>query len=354
MTQPAGAITDPARRPQKSRWRRTWRWLKRLLLAGFFVLLGVLLVSQARHILWNDVLTALHDFPARKLWTAAAFAGFAHLIYASYDLLGRAWTRHRLGRGKVLAITFVTYAFNLNLGTLIGGFALRYRLYSRFGLGMDDITRVLGLAVMSNWLGYLVLGGTVFAFGVVLPPAGWPIDMLGVRWLGIALLLVAAAYVLSCACLRRRDWWVRGHHVAVPPLRLALQQLALSCAHWLSVSAILYMLLQPGLPYAVVLSTLLIAAVAGVIVHVPAGLGVIEAVFIALLGARVPAGQLIAALLVFRALFYLVPLALATAMFVALEARAKRDSQAAIDPVAPKASHADAGTLLADHGHPAS
>ena len=71
------------------------------------------------------------------------------------------------------------------------------------------------------------------------------------------------------------------------------------------------------------LSVLLIAAVAGVITHVPAGLGVLEAVFVALLSHQVPKGELLGALLAYRAVYYLGPLVLATAAYLLVEARAK-------------------------------
>jgi uncharacterized membrane protein YbhN (UPF0104 family) len=132
---------------------------------------------------------------------------------------------------------------------------------------------------------------------------------------------------------------VRGHDIALPPARLALLQMMLSCLHWSVVGAVLYVLLQARLPYATVLATLLVAAVAGVIAHIPAGLGVLEAVFIALLGTQVPQGHLLAVLLAYRALYYLAPLLLACAAFVALEARAK-------------ARPAAAGTRLAEPSHP--
>ena len=73
---------------------------------------------------------------------------------------------------------------------------------------------------------------------------------------------------------------------------------------------------------------LLIAAIAGVILHIPAGLGVTEAVFIALLSHRVPEGQLLAALLTYRAIYYIAPLLLAATLYVLVEARARRTAAA--------------------------
>jgi uncharacterized membrane protein YbhN (UPF0104 family) len=83
-----------------------------------------------------------------------------------------------------------------------------------------------------------------------------------------------------------------------------------------------YVLLRGHIDYGSVLGTLLVAAVAGVITHIPAGLGVLEAVFVALLGSRLDTHTLLAALLAYRALYYLVPLLLATGVYFSLERRA--------------------------------
>ena len=66
------------------------------------------------------------------------------------------------------------------------------------------------------------------------------------------------------------------------------------------------------------------AAVAGVITHVPAGLGVLEAVFVTMLSSRLPAAQLLAGLLAYRAVYYLLPLAVAAALFAHVEWRRER------------------------------
>jgi uncharacterized membrane protein YbhN (UPF0104 family) len=89
-------------------------------------------------------------------------------------------------------------------------------------------------------------------------------------------------------------------------------------------------LLQGRIEYATVLSVLLIAAVAGVITHVPAGLGVLEAVFVALLSQRIAPDTLLAALLAYRAIYYLAPLAAAAALFLVLD----RQERAPVEPVA--------------------
>ncbi|MBC7958086.1 MAG: UPF0104 family protein [Cytophagales bacterium] len=302
--------------------KRWWPHVRRIATLVFFVLVAALLFSQARQIEWAEVGTALRAYPARTLLAAAALAALSHAIYSSFDLFGRHWTQHGLPVRQVMPLTFVCYAFNLNLGALVGGFAMRYRLYSRLGLPADTITRVVGMSMVTNWLGYLVLAGTAFSAQIITPPAGWHVGALALQVLGVGLLVLAAAYLLACTFSPGRTLSLRGHEFTLPSGRVAGLQLAVSSLNWAVMGCVLYVLLQGRVDYTLVLGTLLVAAVAGVLTHIPAGLGVLEAVFIALIGSQVPRNELLGALLAYRALYYLVPLLLAVGVYLVLEARA--------------------------------
>jgi glycosyltransferase 2 family protein len=304
--------------------RPWWPTLKRALVGALFLALAVLLWRHAYEVDWHAVADVVRGYAASTLLLAAGLAAASHALYACYDLIGRRHVGHRLPTTQVLATAFVSYAFNLNLGALVGGVALRFRLYSRMGLPAGTIAQVLGLSIATNWLGYLVIAGSVFvAFPLALPP-GWPLSSGSLRGLGLLLLALAFAYLLMCSIGRRRVWRLRGHEFTLPSAPVALLQLALSCANWLLIAGVVAVLLGGRLDYASVLGVLLIAAVAGVVAHVPAGLGVLEAVFIALLAHRVAQAELIGALLAYRAVYYLAPLALALGVYLALEARTKR------------------------------
>ena len=330
------SFLDPADSDARKRRRARWR---HGLAALFFTVVASALTVLARRIDWGEVWDALVDMPAPLLWQAAGLAAISHALYSTYDLLGRAWTRHTMPTAKVMAVNFVSYAFNLNLGALIGAFAFRYRLYSRLGLPNDVITRIVGLSLVTNWLGYLLLAGAVFAFGGVAMPPGWDLSAGALRVLGVAMLAATLAYLLLCARSRRREWTLRGHAVALPPWPLAWRQLAVSCANWALIGALITVLLGYRIDYPSVLGTFLVAALAGVITHIPAGLGVLEAVFIALLGTRVPTSSLLAALLAYRALHYLLPLVVASLVALRLETR----------PRQPRGAHA--GARLAGPSH---
>lgn len=286
--------------------------------------LALLLLRYARSVDWSAVVAALRAYPVPTLLAALGCAGAGHLVYCSYDLIGRHQVHHHLSAGKVAAVASVSYAFNLSLGSWVGAVAMRYRLYSRFGLSTHTITQVLALSLVSNWLGYLMLAGGVFLLFPLALPDEWAVGRHGLRLVGLVFLGLAWTYVCLCFAARRRRWTLRGRPFTLPSGRVALLQLAASCTSWLLMAGVITVLLSGKLDYPTVLNVLLIAAVAGVISHVPAGLGVIEAVFVVLLSHRVPAAELLAALVCYRAVYYLAPLCVAALVYLVLEARAGR------------------------------
>ncbi|OOG44226.1 lysylphosphatidylglycerol synthase domain-containing protein [Polaromonas sp. A23] len=301
-----------------------WPWLKRGATVVFFALVAWLLVEQARAIEWHAVFAALRGYPPASLLGAAALAALSLSLYSCFDLLGRHYTGHTLRTSTVMLVTFTSYVLNLNLGSLVGGIALRYRLYSRLGLEVGVITRVMTLSMLTNWMGYLLLAGLLFGFFTPPLPPNWKLGSGGLQILGFVLLGVAMAYLLLCAFSRKRSYLLRGHELALPSLRLALLQIAMGAANWLIMGGVVFLLLQQKIAYPTVVSVLLVGAVAGVITHVPAGLGVLEAVFVALLSHRMPAHDLLAALLAYRFIYYLGPLLVAGGVFLAMEIRAKK------------------------------
>jgi len=301
-----------------------WPWVKRGATVVFFALVAWLLVEQARAIEWHEVFAALRSYPPASLLGAAALAVLSLALYSCFDLLGRHYTGHPLRTPTVMLVTFTSYVLNLNLGSLVGGVALRYRLYSRLGLNIGVITRIMSLSMLTNWMGYLMLAGVLFGFHTPALPPGWKIGSGGLQILGFVLLATAVAYLLLCAISRRRSYVLRGHELNLPSLRLALLQITMGASNWLIMGGVVFLLLQQKIDYPTVVSVLLVAAVAGVITHVPAGLGVLEAVFVALLSHQVPRHELLAALLAYRVVYYLGPLAVAAAVFLVMETRAKK------------------------------
>jgi len=109
---------------------------------------------------------------------------------------------------------------------------------------------------------------------------------------------------------------------------MGLAQVALSSFNWLLIGTLVWLLMPRELGYGTVVATQLSAAMLAVPTHIPGGLGVIEAIFVASLGSAAAQSEMIAALLAYRAVYYLLPLAFAAVLYFSLEAagRARRRS----------------------------
>lgn len=323
MTAPAATPVRGKAAPPR-RWQALWPRLRTPLAWAFFGLVAWLVWRQARTLDWAQVGRTLRGLSTPTLAVAAGLAAASHGVYACFDLVGRHLSGHRLPRQTTMAVGFTSYAFNLNLGSVLGGIGLRLRLYARLGLKGPVIGQVVGVSLLTNWLGYLALASGLLLAGHVRWPASWGLDAAVLQAAGLGGLLVVGAYLAASARASGRTWSCRGHALTLPTLPLALVQLALSCANWMLMGAVVWTLLGGRLDYPAVLATLLAAAVAGALTHVPAGLGVVEAVFLAVLGRQLPHGELVGALLAYRALYYLAPLALAAVLLGRLEAGGPR------------------------------
>jgi len=307
---------------------RRRRGLGTAITLAFFAGLLWLLSRLAHRLPWGDVAGALQAYRAPTLLAAAALVAASFGLYAAYELLCRRYAGHRLSKRLTAAIGMVAQALNLSLGSWIGGIGGRLRLYTRFGQAPELVARVYGMALLTNWSGYLLLAGGVFSARQIDLPEGWRLGEAGLQWIGLTLLAAWGAYALACARSPRRSWTLRGVELRLPSLRLAALQAGLSAVNWALMAGVVFVLLraQPaaqGIGYGAVLSCLLLAAVVGVLTHIPGGLGVLEAVFVALLGHRVPPAALVGALLAYRALYYVAPLLLGAIGFVVLETGAK-------------------------------
>lgn len=299
------------------------RWGKRALTLLLLLAISTLLYTSLRNLDWEEVRQALNAYSPQILLLGTLITLASYLLSGGYDLLGRKYSRHHLPTRQIILVAMAGYAFTLNFTTWIGGVAMRYRLYTRLGLSASTVTRILSLSLLTNWTSCMALAGVIFSLRLVELPDNWTLGMNSLQLLGFALLGLVSAYVGICAFSRQRVWRFRERYVTLPSLRIVLLQLCLGASNWSLMAALIYWLLPEGATYASVLGVLLISCMAAVVAHVPAGLGVLEAVFLALLQHQHSQASLIAALITYRVLYYLLPLLVISVTYAVLEKRAK-------------------------------
>lgn len=295
--------------------------LKRIATGLFVCLIIGLLIRVGLTIEWSEVAEAMISTPVSALWMASLVVASSYVVYSCFDLLGKRYTGHDLPWWRTMMVAFISYAFTMNFSAAVGGLAMRLRLYGKQGLNPGQIMRIMGLSITTNWIGYCLLAGIVFAVGAVQPPASWEISGGPLRALGVVMIVAALAYVALCAFSSRRSISVRGHVIELPVLHIAVLQLVLAMSNWSLMGLTVYLLMPGEVGYLTVLGCLLVGSLAGAIAHIPGGLGVTEYVFITLLSPEIPRYQVLGAILVYRALYYIAPVLLAGAWYLVFEMR---------------------------------
>jgi phosphatidylglycerol lysyltransferase len=312
------------------RLKRFSPFLKPLFILVLFALALRILHDTLAHYRYRDVIDYFHHLAWDQILIAVALTLIGYLLMTGYDTLAMRYIRHPLPYRKIALASFIGYAFNNNVGLsgLVGG-SLRYRLYNSWRLTAVEIAKVIAFCTISFWLGFVILGGTFFIIAPPVVPATVHLPFGSVRLLGLLLLLPAVLYI-GWIAIRRQPVQLRQWEFELPGPFLFAGQLITSTLDWSIAAAVLYLLLPNQLPLSFVrfLGIFLLAQVAGVVSNVPGGLGVFEAVSLVFLAPYYSASQILGALVLFRCIYYLLPLFAATILLATHEIIEKREGVA--------------------------
>jgi glycosyltransferase 2 family protein len=275
---------------------------------------GYTLYELLRGIEFDKVLAALAGQSVHKLAIGGVFVIAAYVALTFYDL----FALHIIGRQNIpysvaalASFTSSTIGHNLGAAILTGGL-IRLRIYSGWGLTVSDIAKIAVLTGITFWLGNAFLLGATASY---IPEAATAVDHLPPwinRGMGLTGLFCIGCY-LTWLALGPRAVGRSGWRIELPSFHQSLLQIGIGTLDLILVTFAMYVLLPPApaveLPNVIVV--FLAATLLGTVSHAPAGLGVIEATM--LLGLpQFPKEALLAALLTFRALYFLLPLFLAS------------------------------------------
>ncbi|MBX7185392.1 MAG: bifunctional lysylphosphatidylglycerol flippase/synthetase MprF [Vicinamibacteria bacterium] len=290
----------------------------------FAAALGVLR-AELRSVSYREVAADLVSVPLPGLLLALALTALNYAVVTGYDQLAFIYIGRAMSRARIGMAAFVAYAIANNVGfAMLSGASVRYRFYTRWGLTPAELSRIVLFYSTTFWLGLLVLGGASLAATPPLSFEGGPREGL-MRGLGAALLLLSAAYALLPRW-RQAPVQFGGFSIPVPSGRLVSIQFALSLLDWTLAAAVLFPLLpESDLPLSTLLSAFLAAQILGLVSNVPGGLGVFESVMVVLLRPHLTASQVLPALVLYRVIYYLVPLVLALGVLVVDEIRQRQD-----------------------------
>jgi phosphatidylglycerol lysyltransferase len=265
---------------------------------------------------YADVMKDLHAISWARLGMALGFTACSYLMLTGYDTLAFRHLRIRLPWRRIALTSFTscTFANNSGMGMLVGG-SLRYRLYSVWNISGVAITQVIAFSGLTFWIGLATVSGTLFLVHPLEIPPSLHLPFHSIHLFGMVLAGISLSYLVACIW-HPRPVRLFGIKAALPRWHVAVGQLVVSSVDWMCSAAALWVLLPAGtVSYPTLLGAFLLAQMIGVISHVPGGLGVFETVMLVFLTPFLPASTVLGTLLVFRMVYYLVPLASVAGMW---------------------------------------
>jgi uncharacterized membrane protein YbhN (UPF0104 family) len=299
--------------------------IKRLSGAAFSIAIGgaaiFALTHALRHIDFDKVFAIIRQTEPRVVALALIMVTASYGSITLYDWLAL----HTMGRKDVpyriaALASFTSYPIAHGIGAVaLISPVIRYRIYSRNGLSAMGVANVCFLTGLTFWLGNM----TALGFSLLYEPAAiGVIDHLP-PWINRSLALVLLAGVggfllwswLHPRHIGRSEWLVR-----LPSGPLVLLQILVGLLDLTAAAVAMYVLLPAGLDISFfrLIAVFIAATLLGFASHAPAGLGVFDATILIGLGDE-NREQLLAALLMFRFLYHLVPLSIALLLFGSIE-----------------------------------
>ena len=303
-----------------------WIGWKRLGIAASLLIIGFAIATLVRTLKGVDkgaILTALTDIPPGNIALAAlcVVCAFCTLTFYDFFALRTIGKKHVPYRIAALS-SFTSYSIGHNIGaTVFTGGAIRFRIYSDYALNAIDVAKICFLSGLTFWLGNLVVLGVGMAYH---PQAASAMDLLPPamnRLIALACLAgIGAYFVWLVLGTNRRELGQNGWKVVLPSARLTLVQILIGVID-LGFCAMAMYLLVPATPDIDFLSlavVFILATLLGFASHAPGSIGVFDAAMLVALP-QFGREQLLATLLVFRVLYFVIPFSIAISIMGARE-----------------------------------
>src|SRR3954465_16036362 len=257
-----------------------WNRLGLLLSIGIIATAAIVLYRMLHGLDFNEVILALATTDPVDFGLAALFVAAGYFTLTFYDLFALRTVGHPEVPYRVAALAgFTSYSIGHNIGaSVFTGGAVRYRIYSGWGLDAIAVAKICFIAGLTFWLG----NATVLGLGIAwTPEAASDIDQLPLwlnRTLGIAALLILCSYIAwvwrTPRVIGRQNWQVRLPNGPSTLLQIVIGIVDLSCC-----AMAMYMLVpnDPHMQFIDVAVIFITATLLGFASHSPGGLGVFDA-----------------------------------------------------------------------------
>ena len=284
-------------------------------------LLVYFLPGVSRGIEYHPMMRAAREMPSRLLWLSISFTTLSYLALIGRDACALIYIDSKVPAASLLLASFCGSALGnaIGFGTLTGG-AVRERVYGAVGLRTEQIDRItlfidvgFGVGLPTFAAGSTLLAGSALARLL-------SISTILLDLIAATLLVALVSLVVSGVRQRRRLAIISGLSIAMPAPTVALFQFVLTQLDLLGASAALWVLMPAtSIGFFSFAAIVAVAIGLGVISRIPGGLGVFDTIVFLSLAGHVPHNKLAGALLIYRGVYFLLPLVLAAGSLAAFE-----------------------------------
>jgi len=269
----------------------------------------------------SDIARALHSISWPAIFAAVAATLLSYWALTGFDSLAVRYVGRSLPYRQVALASFVSQAISNSTGfAALTGTSIRYRLYSNAGISGGDVGRMVAFCALTFSLGSASVVGAAMLFEPRPVSIALTLKPLLVQAIGAIIVLALAGYAIATTRGARKVTIGRWS-VALPSWKMTGAQTVLAAIDLALAATALYVLLphHGALAFPAFLGLYAVALFAGVLSHVPGGLGVFEGLMVLLLP-QLPATHVLGALVIYRLVYNLLPLVVAALMLAAFEA----------------------------------
>ena len=297
---------------------KKWIGWKRLGVAASLLIIALAvrtLVHTLKGVDTGVILTALTDIPPGHIALAALCVVCAFCTLTFYDFFALRTIGKKAVPYRIAALSaFCSYSIGHNLGaTVFTGGAIRFRIYSDYALNAIDVAKICFLSGLTFWLGNLVVLGIGMTYH---PAAASDMDLLPPelnRLIALGCLAgIVTYFVWLMTGKERRQLGQNGWKVVLPSAKLTLVQILIGVVDLGFCATAMYLLMpvQPHIDFMSLAVVFILATLLGFASHAPGSLGVFDAAMLVALP-QFGREQLLATLLVFRVLYFVIPFTIA-------------------------------------------
>jgi len=268
----------------------------------------------------EEIFSALGSFPLKTILVSMAVVVISYLSLTSYDFLALRYLNKKIPAKRVVLASLVSFSISNNTDyAYITGPSLRYRFYGSSGLSGIDIIKFTFFCSLMNLLGM----ASLWSFSCITGKSVWmsTIPMQNLLTISGWLTAVVLVSYLILVFFRRQPFTIHDMDISVPSFPLTLVQIFASTIELLMASLVLYVLLNVhiDISFTHFLFVYMAAIILGLFSQVPGGLGVFEGTFLYLMNDVGSASYIVASLLIYRVLYYFLPLILTGAALLVYE-----------------------------------